>query len=74
MLYPDPIPLQTIIILNCCFRDFFLAGNVEEGISRALLIITTYYYSMLHQLMLHCYFMLNCINCWLFSSDAARTD
>ena len=35
----------------------FSSQGVEEGISEALIIITTYYYTLLHQLMLHCYFI-----------------
>ena len=30
--------------------------EVEEGILGALIIVTTYYYTFLHQLMLHCYY------------------
>ena len=35
----------------------FSSQRVEEGISESLIIITTYYYTLLHQLMLHCYFI-----------------
>ena len=57
MLYPDPIPLETITIIKLLFPGCLPRRGVEEGISEALLIITTYYYSMLHQLMLHCYYL-----------------
>ena len=35
---------------------FLPRGYVEEGISEAWLIYNTYYYKMLQQLLLHCYF------------------
>ena len=54
------------------FPGFLPRREVEEGISEALLIYTTYYYTLLHQLMLHCYYNHAIINCWLFSSNAAR--
>ena len=35
----------------------FLAVDVEGGNSEALIIDTTYYYTLLQQLLLHCYFI-----------------
>src|SRR3954466_616230 len=46
-----------LLILNCWLWDLLPRGDVEGGNSEALLSIdTTYYYSMLQQLLLHCYF------------------
>src|SRR4051812_1536535 len=46
-----------LLLLNCWFRVLLPRGDVEGGNSEALLSIdTTYYYTMLQQLLLHCYF------------------
>ena len=56
MLKPDPTTTNYMFIL--VGSEFFLPrGDVEGGSSEALLImITTYYFTMLQQLLLHCYF------------------
>src|SRR3954469_9978601 len=58
---------------TCCFRVFFPREDVEEGISEAWLIYTTYYYTMLQQLLLHCYFFNVIRNCWLFLFSCCKT-
>src|ERR1041384_2468822 len=46
-----------LLLLNCWFRVLLPRGDVEGENSEALLsIITTYYYTLLQQLLLHCYF------------------
>src|SRR3954466_2414506 len=45
-----------LYLYTCWFRVFLPHGDVEGGNSEALLIYTTYYYTMLQQLLLHCYF------------------
>src|SRR4051812_9899190 len=55
-----------LYLYTCWFWVFFPRGDVEEGISEAWLIYTTYYYTMSQQLLLHCYFFHVIINCWLF--------
>ena len=47
-----------LYLYTCWFRVFLPRGDVEGGNSEAWLIYTTYYYTMLQQLLLHCYFML----------------
>src|SRR3954468_3409196 len=71
MLKPD-LSLETIII-NCWFRVVFLAVDVEGGNSEALIIVTTYYYTLLQQLPLHCYFIYVYINCWLILPPCCKT-
>src|ERR1041384_2096343 len=45
-----------LLLLNCWFRVLLSRGDVEGGNSEALLnIVTNYYYTMLQQLLLHCY-------------------
>src|SRR3954463_8465269 len=70
MLKPDPTTTNYIFILvgsgfsssrGCRGRD--LGGMVNY---------TTYYYTMLQQLLLHCYFMLY-MNCWLFLLSCCKT-
>src|ERR1041385_4757485 len=63
-----------LLLLNCMVLGFLPRREVEEGNSEALLllIITTYYYTMLHQLLLRCYFMLY-MNCWLFLFSCCKT-
>src|SRR4051812_24656727 len=65
------LPLQTIS-LYFLVLGFLPRGDVEEGISEAWLMYTTYYYTMLQQLLLHCYFMLY-MNCWLFIFSCCKT-
>src|SRR3954467_11197133 len=43
-------------LYTCWFRVLLPRGDLEGGNSEALLIYTTYYYTMLQQLLLHCYF------------------
>src|SRR3954469_17051353 len=46
-----------LLLLNGWFRVLLPRGDVKGGNSEALLSIdTTYYYTMLEQLLLHCYF------------------
>ena len=45
----------TLLLLNCWLRVSVPRGDVEGGISEAWLIFTTYYYTMIQQLLLHCY-------------------
>src|SRR3954469_20659308 len=44
-----------LYIYTCLFRVLLPRGDVEGGNSEAWLIYTTYYYTMLQQLLLHCY-------------------
>src|SRR3954468_7570606 len=61
-----------LLLLNCMVPGFLPRWDVEEVISEALIIITNYYYTMLQQLLLHCYFMLY-INCWLILTSCCKT-
>src|ERR1041385_7934608 len=61
-----------LLLLNCMVPGSLPRGDVEEWISEALLIITTYYYTMLQQLLLHCYIMLY-MNCWLILTSCCMT-
>src|SRR4051812_35847965 len=61
-----------LYLYTCWFRVFLPRGDVEEGISEAWLMYTTYYYTMLQQLLLHCYFMLY-MNCWLILLSCCKT-
>src|SRR3954470_4327230 len=45
-----------LYIYTCWFWVLLPRGDVEGGNSKAWLIYTTYYYTMLQQLLLHCYF------------------
>src|SRR3954469_24350449 len=63
-----------LLLLNCWFRVLLPRGDVEGGNSEALLsIVTTYYYTMLQQLLLHCYFLFCYINCWLILTSCCKT-
>src|SRR3954470_10446237 len=63
-----------LLLLNCWFRVFLPRGDVEGGNSEALLsIVTTYYYTMLQQLLLHCYLLSVDINCWLILTSCCKT-
>src|SRR3954466_7624404 len=45
-----------LYLYTCWFRVLLPRGDVEGGKSEAWFIYTTYYYTMLQQLPLHCYF------------------
>src|SRR3954471_6622994 len=62
-----------LLLLNCWFRVVFLAVDVEGGNSEALITVTTYYYTFLQQLLLHCYFIYVDINCWLILTSCCKT-
>ena len=44
-----------LYLYTCWFRVLLPRGDVEGGNSEPWLIYTTYYYTMLQQLLLHCY-------------------
>src|SRR3954471_58635 len=56
MLYAEARPYHyKLYIYTYWFRVFSLAGMSREG-TWGHCIVTTYYYTMLQQLLLHCYF------------------
>src|SRR3954467_436147 len=57
-LYAEARPYHyKLYIYTCWFRVFFLAGmSREEARRHVLIVITAKYYTMLQQLLLHCYF------------------
>src|ERR1043165_3411325 len=71
MLKPDHITRN--LLLNCWFRVVFLAVDLEGGNSEAFIIVTTYYYTFLQQLLLHCHFIYVDLNCWLILPPCCKT-
>src|SRR3954463_6585458 len=55
-LYAEARPYHyKLYIYTCWFRVLLARGDVEGGNSEAYLMYTTYYYTLLQQLLLHCY-------------------
>src|SRR4051812_36405656 len=54
-----------LYVYTCWFRFLLPRRDVEGGNSEAWLIYTTYYYTMLQKLLLHCYLYRFILNCWL---------
>ena len=55
MLYVEARLYYYKLTIKMLVPGFLPRGDVEEGISEAWLIYTTYYYAMMQQLLLHCY-------------------
>src|SRR3954470_24666656 len=62
-----------LYLYTCWFRILLPRGDVEGGNSEAWLMYTTYYYTMLQQLLLHCYLYLFILNCWLILPSCCKT-
>src|ERR1043165_2948100 len=72
MLKPYPTTTNYIFILvgsGFCF----LAGCRGRELGGMVNIYTTYYYTMLQQLLLHCYLYCFILNCWLILPSCCKT-
>src|ERR1041385_937597 len=63
-----------LLLLNCMVPGFLPRMGSRGGELGGIIIINHYnlYYTMLQQLLLHCYFMLY-MNCWLFLFSCCKT-
>src|SRR3954468_12219524 len=62
-----------LYLYTCWFQVFLPHGDVEGGNSEAWLMYTTYYYTVVQQLLLYCYLYFFLLNCWLSLPSCCKT-